>query len=170
MASWWFWCVLCLPSPWQLGSVPGPGSPSQVTWPGSGLSLVRVSLGTASDWSLPSQHGRRCSEEGVRCEQFIFAEDRNIFSAVCDALLHLLSSPDHHMWCQREAKDPTQRRISSNHRDEKRKRVIKCFPSSCQTFSVWNLSWFHVRWKKVKIKTFTLDMSIHHQLFHKLWS
>ena len=68
---------------------------SRVTrcWPLIG----QCELGAASDWSLPSQHGRRCPEEGVRCEQFIFPEDRNIFSAVCDALLHLLSSPDHHM-------------------------------------------------------------------------
>ena len=170
MAPWWLWCVLCLPSPWQLGSVPGPGSPSHVTWPGSGLSLVRgwgrlligrchhnmVGDAQRRAWGVNSLSLRRIEIFLARCVTRCYISS-HLLTITCDAR-------------EREAKDPTQRRISSNHRDEKRKRVIKCFPISCQTFLVWNLSWFHVKGKKIKLKTFTLDMSIHHQLFHKLWS
>ena len=65
---------------------------------------------------------------GVRCEQFIIPENRNIFSEECDVLLHLISSPVWPHVTEMDAEDPTWRRIAFNQRNQKGKRVIKCFP------------------------------------------
>ena len=134
---------------------------------------------------------------GVRCEQFIIPENRNIFSEECDVLLHLISSPVWPHVTEMDAEDPTRRRIAFNPRYQKKgKRVIKCFPRfpvklfqdeiylssfmfpylrerskiylSKENFNV-DRSIFKIYLLKLFIsETFTLDMSIHQLLFHKL--
>ena len=168
MTSWWLWCVMCLPSPWQLRSVPGPGSPSHVTWPSAGLSLVSVSWGQLLIGHCHHNKVGGSQRRGVRCEQFILAEDRNIFSAVCDALLHLISSPEEKIITCWRGKQPDPEEDQFQSQGWEKEKSNQMFPDFLSNFL--SMKSILVKWKKVKIKTFTLDMSIYHPLFHKLWS